>query len=750
MMRGFDTIESMNADEVLVKRKRGTKRYMVAAAVIGGLFFIVGIMIGYFSHKAEAEGAGRQKPNKRLEPDEFIIEKVSKEFLDSKLRMFSSKPRLAGTKAGTEIAETIKSLWSESGLDEVHMKTYNVLLSLPNASEPNMVEVINKTTGEPVFTSQLYEAALRPEDNTTLIVPFAAYSPAGIVEGNIVHVNYGTTENIESMLQNLTFDLTGTIFLAKYGQISPKQKVQNAELYGASALLLYPDLADTNGRDNANEKVYPDSWLMPDSGVRREMLLDKYGDPDTPNYPSTEYAHYINPETRNLPKIPCQPISYHDAVSLLEVLTGSAAPQYGVVSDNGNGSALEVRVTVNNILQRRPIHNVIGIIKGSIEPDRFILLGGHHDSWTYGAVDPHSASAVLSQIVHLFGQLLQSGHRPRRTLVFCSWDAKEPAIIGSTEWVEENEKLLSERAVAYLNADLIAGGHFTLSVKASPLLQDALFTAAKRVPSHVENYKTLYDLWAARPNDESWNSQEPKVSYAFGSDGDYVSFHENVGISSADFSFTYEKKKFQGANYPLHHTAYDTYYLYKQFQDPNLACMEAGARFWGILANNLANAPLLPLRASRLSSAVSAFLDALTLELQDMLDTDSITLDAVISAVRNFSDATSKLEHDMNDSPELTANPLMLRRYNDKLMLLERAFTHINILPGKEFVFRDGTPGQDVSPEDIYLYDILNTVTDMTHGPEQIEQLKEQISVIALKVQSAADSLYDIGLIKEK
>ena len=46
----FDSIESMNSEELLVKRRRGSKKYLVVLAFISTIFFIVGVLIGYFSH----------------------------------------------------------------------------------------------------------------------------------------------------------------------------------------------------------------------------------------------------------------------------------------------------------------------------------------------------------------------------------------------------------------------------------------------------------------------------------------------------------------------------------------------------------------------------------------------------------------------------------------------------------------------------------------------------------------------------
>ena len=47
----------------------------------------------------------------------------------------------------------------------------------------------------------------------------------------------------------------------------------------------------------------------------------------------------------------------------------------------------------------------------------------------------YSSPAPL-QIANVLGKLRETGWRPGRTLVLCSWDAEEFGLIGSTEWTQ--------------------------------------------------------------------------------------------------------------------------------------------------------------------------------------------------------------------------------------------------------------------------------------------------------------------------
>ena len=151
-----------------------------------------------------------------------------------------------------------------------------------------------------------------------------------------------------------------------------------------------------------------------------------------------------------------------------------------------------LRLIVNNVLQTKIIYNVIGILEGSVEADRYVIVGNHRDAWGYGAVDAGSGTSAMLEVAHIFGTLhKESEWRPRRTLVFASWTGEEFGLIGSTEWVEEHINLLSQKAVAYINVDYcVKGPH--LSPDASPALMEILREVTELVPF---GNNTLLNAW---------------------------------------------------------------------------------------------------------------------------------------------------------------------------------------------------------------------------------------------------------------
>ncbi len=52
---------------------------------------------------------------------------------------------------------------------------------------------------------------------------------------------------------------------------------------------------------------------------------------------------------------------------------------------------------MNNELIRKNASNVVGIIQGDVEPDRYVIIGNHRDAWGFGAVDPNSGTAQVTQ-----------------------------------------------------------------------------------------------------------------------------------------------------------------------------------------------------------------------------------------------------------------------------------------------------------------------------------------------------------------
>ncbi|MER3465105.1 MAG: folate hydrolase, partial [Chitinophagaceae bacterium] len=75
------------------------------------------------------------------------------------------------------------------------------------------------------------------------------------------------------------------------------------------------------------------------------------------------------------------------------------------------------------------------------------------DAWVNGAEDPLSGMVAELEEAGAVGELVKKGMKLKRTLVYCAWDGEEPSLLGSTEWTEDHQAELKQKAVAYINSD---------------------------------------------------------------------------------------------------------------------------------------------------------------------------------------------------------------------------------------------------------------------------------------------------------
>ncbi|KAB0406550.1 hypothetical protein E2I00_016133, partial [Balaenoptera physalus] len=385
---------------------------------------------------------------------------------------FTELPHLAGTEQNLLLAKKIQTQWKKSGLDSAKL----------------------------IFNTSYHEPPPDGYENVKNIVPpYNAFSPQGTPEGELVYVNYARTEDFFKLEREMNINCTGKIVIARYGKIFRGNKVKNAMLARAKGIILYSDPADYSA---PGVQPYPKGWNLPGTAAQRGNVLNLNGagDPLTPGYPAKEYTFRLDVEEGvGIPQIPVHPIGYNDAEILLRYLGGTAPPDEswkGSLKVNynigpgfiGHDSFRKVRMHVHNINKITRIYNVIGTIRGSVEPDRYVILGGHRDSWVFGGIDPTSGASVLQEVVQSFGKLMSRGWRPRRTIIFASWDAEEFGLLGSTEWAEENVKSLQERSVAYINSDSSIEGNYTLRVDCTPLLYQLVYKLTKETFELVENF----------------------------------------------------------------------------------------------------------------------------------------------------------------------------------------------------------------------------------------------------------------------
>jgi N-acetylated-alpha-linked acidic dipeptidase len=523
------------------------------------------------------------------------------------LKTLTAEPHLAATPGDRKTADYVAEKFRAAGL-ETEIIPYSVLLNQPKevrveAFDPSGKQLMSGPTREHVQGDTF-------PDDPRVVMPFNGSSGSGDITGEVVYANYGRPEDFDELARQ-HIDLHGKIVIVRYGTNFRGVKVYIAEKRGAAGVIIYSDPQD-DGYYKGDP--WPNGPWRPDSGVQRGSVqyLFKYpGDPQTPGFASTPDLPAGSRVSGgdNQPHIISIPLSYEDASPILRALKGPGVPQgwQGALPFRyhlGTGG-VRVHLVSQQDYQLRTIWDVIGKIKGTDYPDDWVVIGNHRDAWVFGAVDPNSGTASMLEAVHGIGSLIHDGWRPKRTLIFCSWDAEEEGLIGSTEWVEQHSQAL-DHAVAYFNVDVgVSGPDF--SAAAVPSLKQFIREVAKSVPSPMND--TVFQEWRAnRHNNEHRASNAPpqpgeEVPVAdLGSGSDFTPFLQHAGVPSVDVG--------SGGPYGVYHSAFDNYAWFVQNADPHFVYLQEIARVLGLEALRMADTDVLPYDYVAYAREITSYLDA--------------------------------------------------------------------------------------------------------------------------------------------
>jgi N-acetylated-alpha-linked acidic dipeptidase len=449
---------------------------------------------------------------------------------------------------------------------------------------------------------------------------YNAYSIDGDVTGQLVYVNYGIPRDYDS-LASRGIDVKGKVVIARYGQSWRGIKPKVAAEHGAIGCIIYSDPRD-DGYFAGD--VYPKGAFRNEYGAQRGAVQDMPtypGDPLTPGIGATKNAKRLDVKSApTITKIPVLPISYADALPLLRALGGHVAPQtwrgaLPITYHLGPGPAT-VHLKLEFNWDIKPAYDVIATMRGSERPDEWIIRGNHHDAWVNGADDPISGQVALMEEARAIAQLAKTGWKPKRTIVFAAWDAEEPGLLGSTEWVETHAGLLSRVGAVYINSD--TNGRGFLGMAGSHTLERFINEVARAVPdpqtkvSVAERARASVRLRGSADDQKEALSRTDLRIDALGSGSDYTPFLQHLGIASLNLGFGGEDA---GGSY---HSIYDSFAHYTRFGDPGFEYGIALAKVGGRAVLRLANADVLPLAFSPLAETVGKYLKEVTKLANDM------------------------------------------------------------------------------------------------------------------------------------
>jgi N-acetylated-alpha-linked acidic dipeptidase len=656
------------------------------------------------------------------------------------LRTLTQAPHMAGTPEDKATADYVAQKFRAAGLD-TEIVEYKVWMNYPreisvDITAPAGVEMHGPTRehvdGDPY------------DGDPRVVMPFNGMSPSGDAEAEVVYANYGTPEDFER-LEKLKIDVRGKIVLVRYGQNFRGVKEFIAQEHGAAGVIIYSDPFDDGWRRGDK---YPDGPWRPDTGVQRGSvgyMFEFPGDPTTPgvaSLPSLPENKRIAPErSAQMPKIPVTPLSYHDASPILQHLGGPDSPREWQGSlpftyHVGPGP-VRVKMHLKQDYRFRTLWDVIGRVRGSEFPDEWVVAGNHRDAWVYGAVDPNSGTAAMLEAVHGVGELLKSGWKPKRTMIFGSWDGEEEGLIGSTEWAEQHESELG-RASAYFNMDVAVSGP-KFGASAVPSLKQFLRDVTKAVPSPKGG--TVYEAW--QKFDQPGASLNQSTAEAIGdsrrmpaapakgdvpvgdlgSGSDYSAFQQHLGVPSSDISST--------GPYGVYHSVFDNFAWFKKFGDPDFVYEQEMARVFGLEALRMADADVLPYDYEEYGREIAVYLDAAKKRAENKFGERGLDMNAVAVAAKHFQDAGARILLKQKNPPRDSA------RLNQALRAAERALLLPEGLPHRPW-FRHAiyAPGEYTG----YAAVVIPGVNEALDKGDA-ERARQQLAVLTAALERAAKAL---------
>ncbi len=651
--------------------------------------------------------------SKQSELEKKFDQSLKRENLREWMKFLSARPHHVGSPKGKENAEFMLKLFQSWGYD-AKIERFDVLFPTPKTRllEMTLPEKFTAKLDEPLVAG---DATSGQKDEQ--LPSYNAFSIDGDVTAPLVYVNYGIPRDYDE-LERRGIDVKGKIVIARYGGSWRGIKPKVAAERGAIGCLIYSDPRDDGYYQG---DVYPKGAWRNENGAQRGSVADMPvfpGDVLTPGVPATKDAKRLDrKDAPTITKIPVMPISYGDALPLLRALEGPVVPDswrgaLPITYHFGGGDNTRIRLKLEFNWDIRPAYDVVARLPGAEFPDEWIIRGNHHDAWVNGASDPISGVVAMLEEARAIGELAKTGWKPKRTIVFAAWDAEEPGLLGSTEWVEMHAEELSNKAAVYINTD--SNGRGFLGMGGSHTLEKFANEVARSVPDP----QTKLSVWErtranqivnATPTvrNEILNRSDLRIG-ALGSGSDYTPFLQHLGIASLDIGFGGESG---GGSY---HSIYDSFDHYARFGDPSFDYGVALAKVCGRSVLRLANAEVLPFEFTNFGDTVGTYVNEVV-RLTDSMREETAALNQLLEsgmlvAVQDpkktfvapkpngpvpsldfspLQKALARLRESAKNFQE-TINgrqfsPATARELNSILMKTERALTSPNGLPRREW-----------------------------------------------------------------
>lgn len=595
------------------------------------------------------------------------------------LKTISEKRYIAGTETKSAVTDYVNTFMIDNKINRTKIATYVVTLSHSSQRERNSV-VLRGEDNNILLDLELDEPSNLAQDSAPLPA-YSAYGRSGTITGQVFYGNRCFPEDLDAL--TAVAGINSAVLLCRYVTTEgPGFAVATAQKYQAAGVLLFAHPQDVAP---GNVLPYPQSWWMSGKAIRRAHVRrnEDIGDPTTPGYasryPSTNLYRESLDDTM-LPKIPVQSINYEDAEALLHELakipgavqcphSWPSAPVDSQCKMSAGATSLLVSMHIHNEIHLSNIQNILAVFPGDAEPDRYVVFGVPLDSWGGGAVAPGSALAQALGLCYIINKQCtrkNNAWRPRRTILFAGWDAHEFGNIGATEFIEGTRHKMASRTVIYLNSDVCTTGP-QLAVTGSPIFSKSFKEATKWV-RHFKNV-SLFNAWYNDLRARSGESGQPELPM-LRKEGGFMPFVDLAGVPSLDVAF--KNQETQGIYFPAMGTSYDTVELTDKFIDSNYQVHKMCRELLLALIWQWSEAVLLPYDLKELGARLSQEFNELNALYKTVLDSLGLNLETLSAAVKMFTSQLTYFEGDLSRID--MKNPLEVRRYNDKMMAVERCF----------------------------------------------------------------------------
>jgi N-acetylated-alpha-linked acidic dipeptidase len=715
--------------------------------------------------------------------EKLFLDSVSASRIGDYIEELTARPTFPGSSYSPEVAAKTAAMFRAWGWN-TRVETYEIPFPRPAERAVELLSAvpIAARLEEPSVPGDPYS-----EQDDDYLEPYFIYGPDGDVTAPAIYVNFGLRADY-AQLERLGQSVAGKIVVIRSGGMWRGGKVELAAEHGAVGVLIYSDPKE-DGYFRGD--TYPEGgWRSADGVQRGSILYGKYpGDPLTPGVAAVRGAARLDRSdpASTIARIPAMPISYGDAQPILAAMTGAVAPIAWrgslPITYRSGPTADPVHLKIRYDWKRITIRNIVAELRGTDYAAEKVVRGNHRDGWIFGAHDPHSGHAAMLEEARVLGKFYRDGWRPKRTIVYASWDAEEQGVIGSTEFVEQHLADLTRSAVAYINTDGVSPG--ALQAYGAASLADFVNQLAQLVKDPqsgvpvaervtLANRMSLYDAPASGGTGTSAKTAaavdgEGRILLAApGYFSDHHSFVSHAGVATLNLGFGGAE-----SNLGAYHTRYDDFAWFKRFGDRDFKYGRASAQINGLAVMRLADAGLLPMDFSATAVSVRSEFAALKALLAQergeiIRQNELVTADAY----RILSDeAQPRVAPSLREVPELdlarleagvgaveaaaarfavrrsSVNPARLSgtrvaKVNRALIAVERAYLRPDGLPGRRFYRNElFSPGRlwDTVPFPAIGDQLLDGQWGAARA--QVEPAVRTLEAIAARIDDAATAL---------